>query len=102
MIVCLIAEAVPVWCHTVIFVDPFSEAPTRCIMPLRAFIQRQQGRSTALEPGISLYTSQAKTAAPNAKALAERVVALPEYCAGGVDPVDVLFPPVAVPLVIKV
>jgi hypothetical protein len=50
-----------------------------------------------------LYTSQAKIAAPNAKALAERVAALlPVYCAGGTDPAVVLLPPVVVPLVTNV
>jgi hypothetical protein len=102
MIVRFITEAVPVWCYTVITVDLFSEIPMRCIMPLQALFQLQQGESTALELEISLYTSQAKTAAQNAKALAERVVALPEYCAGGLDPVVVPLPLVAVPLVTKV
>jgi hypothetical protein len=100
MIVRFITEAVPVWCYTVITVDLFSEIPM--IMPLQALFQLQQGESTALELEISLYTSQAKTAAQNAKALAERVVALPEYCAGGLDPVVVPLPLVAVPLVTKV
>lgn len=55
------------------------------------------------EPETSLQTSHAKIAALKAKALAEKVAALlPEYCAGGADPVVVLLPPVIVPLVIKV
>ena len=65
--------------------------------------QNQRGISSGPEPVTSLYTSQAKSAAPRARALAERVAALlPEYCAGGADPVVVPLPPVIVPLVTKV
>ena len=72
-------------------------------MPLQAHIQVEQGKSTAPEPEVLLYSSQAKIAAPKAKALTEKVAALlPEYCAGGLDPVLVLLPPVVVSLVTKV
>ena len=75
----------------------------KCIMPLQVKFQLQRVKSSAPESEMPLYTSQAKTAAPNAKALAEMVVPLlPEYCAGGADPVVVPLPPVTVPLVTKV
>ena len=61
------------------------------------------GRINRARTKISFYTSQANTAAANAKALIEKVAALlPEYCAGGVDPVVVPLPLVAVPFVTKV
>lgn len=70
---------------------------------LSVHIESKRATQRRQRPETLLYTSQAKSAAPKVKALTEKVAALlPEYCAGGVDPVVVLLPPVAVPLVTNV
>lgn len=91
------------YCHIVISVD-YPEIPVRYIKCLSTFIPKYSvAKPSAPELEMSLYTSQAKIAAPNAKALAEKVAALlPEYCAGGDDPLVVLLAPVVVPFVTKV